>query len=255
MKKILLIVCLTIGLHYIVKAQSKIKDGSVPGSSIPNADAILELESSNKGFLLPRVALTATTSATPTTSHVAGITVYNTATAGSGSTAVQPGYYYNDGTQWIRLAGAESYKEPWKEQGSDNLAETNTQNIYQMGKVAIGANLGNSTLSVTGSFSLPIKQITADYTVTENDYTLVCRHTAAITVSLPDPATCSGRIYCIINNGSDKVTTNYAFEVSTNTTQSFIPKSGMGISVSYPNFGQKYTLQSDGTQWVLISLG
>lgn len=31
------------------------------------------------------------------------MTVYNTATAGSGATAVKPGYYYNDGTRWVKL--------------------------------------------------------------------------------------------------------------------------------------------------------
>jgi hypothetical protein len=38
------------------------------------------------------------------TAHVAGMHVYNTNTAGSGTTAVSPGVYYNDGTQWRRVA-------------------------------------------------------------------------------------------------------------------------------------------------------
>lgn len=45
-----------------VMAQSKIKDGTISGtSSLPRAGAILELESSNKGAMMPRVSLTATT--------------------------------------------------------------------------------------------------------------------------------------------------------------------------------------------------
>ncbi|MBP1676658.1 MAG: hypothetical protein H6Q20_1217 [Bacteroidetes bacterium] len=77
--------------------QAQVKVGDNPTSK--NADAMLEIESTNKGLLLPRVALTATTSAAPLSTHVAGMAVYNTATAGD----VTPGYYYNDGTKWVKM--------------------------------------------------------------------------------------------------------------------------------------------------------
>ena len=74
------------------------------GTSSPNASAKLDVSDANRGFLPPRVALTATNNvSTPVASPVAGLMVYNTATAGSGGTAVSPGYYYCDGTQWIRM--------------------------------------------------------------------------------------------------------------------------------------------------------
>ncbi len=86
-------------------AQTKIKDGSVAGSSsLPDNNAVLELESTQKGFLLPRVPLQATNVATPLTTHIAGMTVYNTATAGTAPFGVSPGWYYNDGSRWVRLA-------------------------------------------------------------------------------------------------------------------------------------------------------
>lgn len=53
------------------------------GTSTPDASAKLDITSTNKGFLPPRVALTATNSASPITSPAAGLLVYNTATAGS----------------------------------------------------------------------------------------------------------------------------------------------------------------------------
>ncbi len=71
------------------------------GATTPNADAILDVTSTTAGLLLPRLALTATTSPAPLTADVAGMTVYNTATAGD----VTPGFYYNDGTDWVRLGG------------------------------------------------------------------------------------------------------------------------------------------------------
>jgi hypothetical protein len=88
----------------LASAQTKIKDGTVVGSSAqPQANSILELESTNKGLLLPRLQLISTTNFSPLTAHVAGMTVYNTNTSGSGVTAVSPGFYYNDGTKWVRV--------------------------------------------------------------------------------------------------------------------------------------------------------
>jgi hypothetical protein len=73
------------------------------GTVTPNINAQLEISSTNKGLLLPRVALSATNNASPLSAHVIGMVVYNTATAGSGSTAVSPGFYTNDGAKWARM--------------------------------------------------------------------------------------------------------------------------------------------------------
>ena len=70
------------------------------GTRTPHPDAMLELAATNKGILLPRVALVSSTAVAPLTAHVAGMSVYNTATAGD----VTPGYYYNDGSKWVKLA-------------------------------------------------------------------------------------------------------------------------------------------------------
>src|SRR5689334_16542361 len=89
-----------IGLMLSFCAGAQVKLGDNPTNINPNS--ILEMESSNKGMLLPRISLTATSNAAPLSGFVAGMTVYNTANAGSGATAVTPGIYYCDGTQWIR---------------------------------------------------------------------------------------------------------------------------------------------------------
>lgn len=73
------------------------------GISLPNANSILDVTSTNKGILLPRLALVSTNNASPLSAHVAGMTVYNTATNISvPASPVYPGEYYNDGTQWLR---------------------------------------------------------------------------------------------------------------------------------------------------------
>jgi hypothetical protein len=68
------------------------------GTTTPDSSAQLEVKSSNKGFLPPRVALTATNSAGPISGPATGLLVYNTATAGTSPNNVVPGYYFNSGT-------------------------------------------------------------------------------------------------------------------------------------------------------------
>jgi len=63
----------------------------------PNADAGLDIDFANKGLLIPRVALTGTTNASPMSAHVAGMMVYNTATTAD----VTPGFYFDNGTKWV----------------------------------------------------------------------------------------------------------------------------------------------------------
>jgi hypothetical protein len=78
------------------------------GTTMPNASAKLEIAATDKGFLPPRVALTATNVFTPitgTAASAAGLLIYNTATAGSAPNNVVPGYYYWNGSAWVQIAG------------------------------------------------------------------------------------------------------------------------------------------------------
>lgn len=65
-----------------------------------NASALLDMDASNMGLLIPRVALTITSSNAPIGAGVAtSLLVYNTATVND----VTPGFYYWNGS-WIRLS-------------------------------------------------------------------------------------------------------------------------------------------------------
>lgn len=75
------------------------------GTSTPHASAKLDVYATNKGFLPPRIALTATNAANPVTSPATGLLVFNTETAGTAPNNVTPGYYYWDGSLWVRLNG------------------------------------------------------------------------------------------------------------------------------------------------------
>ncbi|WP_091489989.1 hypothetical protein [Flavobacterium phragmitis] len=92
----------------------------------PNANAVLDLNrtdgTSEKGLLLPKVALKATDNFAPMAAHVAGMKVYNTATDGSGETAVTPGEYNNDGTKWIRVVSKDETSDGWALGGNTNGA-------------------------------------------------------------------------------------------------------------------------------------
>jgi hypothetical protein len=68
------------------------------GTAAPNTNAALDVNSTSKGLLLPRVTLSATNNAS-LSAHVAGMEVYNTATNTSTTgQEVYPGKYVNDGT-------------------------------------------------------------------------------------------------------------------------------------------------------------
>jgi hypothetical protein len=72
----------------------------------PNASAMLDISATNKGLLIPRVALTAANSNLPVGATITtSLMVYNTATNGAGVNAVSPGYYYWNGTRWVSMSG------------------------------------------------------------------------------------------------------------------------------------------------------
>ena len=72
------------------------------GTNNVDPSAKFQIETNNKGFLQPRIALTGTTDVVTIANPATGLMVYNTATAGSGATAITPGVHYFDGTKWVR---------------------------------------------------------------------------------------------------------------------------------------------------------
>ena len=74
----------------------------------PNASAMLDVSTNNKGILIPQVSLTSTTDATTITSPATSLLLFNTNAGITGSGAAGVGYYYNSGTSgspvWVKLA-------------------------------------------------------------------------------------------------------------------------------------------------------
>lgn len=97
--RLLLLVC----CFASTKAGAQVKIGDNP--AIINPNSVLELGSTSKGLLLPRLNLVATNDPAPMNAFVQGMFIYNLSTNGTGNTAVSPGLYYCDGSQWVK-AGA-----------------------------------------------------------------------------------------------------------------------------------------------------
>jgi len=113
-------------------------DGSAPDNS-----AMLDVSSNDKGFLPPRIALTATNSASPVTSPAVGLLVYNTATAGSAPNNVAPGFYYWNGTAWISLITSVTGTAPINVDGNASSS------VVSLGIVGVAnGGTGTSTLTV-----------------------------------------------------------------------------------------------------------
>lgn len=136
------------------------------GTSTPNASAKLEVNDPNRGTLINRVSLVAVTNGiTPVNAPATGLLVYNTnatVTGGSGT-----GFYYWDGTIWVRLSTGAS--DDWTTTGNAGTNPTTnfvgttdaqdfvvrTNNTEKMrvesgGDVGIGTNNPNHTLHVLG---------------------------------------------------------------------------------------------------------
>ncbi|UUV22322.1 SlyX family protein [Paenimyroides aestuarii] len=131
--------------------------------TIINPSAVIEVESANKGFLAPRVALTNTNNFSPITGlaaadqHTANsLLVYNTATAGD----VTPGYYYWQKPtvaapgKWVRLIDAPA---DVRRIGTNHISEdagvgSNGSTIPGNANVAIGPGAMNSVSVGTHPF-------------------------------------------------------------------------------------------------------
>ena len=95
-------------IAFVVLLVSTVQAQTGIGTTAPNASAKLEVAATDKGFLPPRVALTASNAFSPivgTAANATGLLVYNTASAGATPNNVVPGYYYWNGTAWIQISG------------------------------------------------------------------------------------------------------------------------------------------------------
>lgn len=242
MKKIFLATIVLIGFSIIVNAQVKV--GNNPTTITPSA--VLDVESTNKGVIFPRVPLTSATDVTTIASPATGLLVYNTGTGGLSPA----GYYFWNGSKWVNLLASGS--------GSGGSGEAQYVNFR----------------IVTGTYSP-----STPATVNSSDYLLLLRYDGASTGStlnvsnttpflnpnatliLPDPATCPGRVLRLVNDShrivsvtGTNVYTNYpmyGYDASYQYTQA---PSGLFYSVSTGGNGAQWVIFSDGVRWISLNV-
>ena len=148
----------------------------------------LDITSANDGLLIPRVALTTTTSALPLTAPTTSELVYNTVTTGD----VTPGFYYWNGTAWISLStGVET--DPQVSSATINkIPKWNGTTLVDGNVTDDGANVGIGVAAPAGAL---------DITSTTNGLLIprvALTNTTTVTV---DTGTASELVYNTSNSG------------------------------------------------------
>ncbi len=83
------------------------------GTTTPNPSSILDVTATDKGVLVPRVAIANLNTAAPVTAPIESLLVYNT------TIATGVGFHYWDGAKWTPLAGAAGLDTDWTIVGND----------------------------------------------------------------------------------------------------------------------------------------
>ena len=104
MRKIIIVTTLILSFFSVIKLSAQgVKIAPVAGA--PVGSAMLEVESTNKGLLIPRLSLSARNVAAPVVAPDNSLLVFNTNTAGTIPFDVSPGFYYWNSalSEWVRV--------------------------------------------------------------------------------------------------------------------------------------------------------
>ena len=178
MKKITLMAAL-LGATYFAQGQVGI------GTPEPVTSSYLDVTATDKGILIPRVALRMTTEFSPITGEEAeSLLVYNTATQND----VTPGFYYWYDNAWMRIVNASDI-------AALDQNTTNTSLTVDDGKLVL-------TDSDNNTVEIPLADINIPTTlVPGTDGTYVFTNEAGDTVTIDIPADVINNFEEIINNG------------------------------------------------------
>ena len=198
MKKLILTIALGIFSFLQLQAQNGVAI-STSSSATPDASAILDVQSTSQGMLIPRVDITDLATAAPVSSPATSLMVYNT------NTTTGPGFFYWDGSAWVVTTGAKKLNDL-----SDVKVVTGTVTSYYFGL--------NSPTSATGESNVGI----GDYAL--NDATSAKQNMAIGNFSLDALTTGSYNMafgYSSgehLKTGDHNIIVGLGIDVSTNST-------------------------------------
>ena len=119
MKKIILAIILCV-ISISVLSQNV---GINSTGAAPKASAILDVDATNKGLLVPRISLLTTTDIATIASPATSLLVYNTNATISGVGANGVGFYYFDGLRWIKLLPFNNNSAGWLTTGNSGTVD------------------------------------------------------------------------------------------------------------------------------------
>jgi hypothetical protein len=215
-----LIITVLSGFLVSLSAQVKITDGAV---LTLDANSLLELESTNKGFLIPRMAINNLNLPAPLTAPVpAGMLVY------SSGGAVNDGFYFWDGTSWkkfvqstvqISEGGTGSTTKVWVDLSSDQTAAgAKTWSSLATFNAGLTSTGGVVNLNNSSNFATNINTGTSTGTITLGG-------TAAQTISVGNGAGIK-----TVNLGSNNSTSNTTLLSGTGGTLSLNASGGGAVT-------------------------
>ncbi len=200
----------------------------------PDASAILDMVATNRGALIPRVALTATNAVGPIAAPADALLIYNTATAGVFPNDVSPGfYYYNTATtSWLRFFGTGIGNHFWDllKGPATNLSLAHGANTtaftFNSVTTATALGLSSSSLATGTLFSLS----TSNAASTGNALLISSNSTGALANGIVrfnytaahtnnglqlDDATATGKAFALNTNS---ITSGKAFSIASSAT-------------------------------------
>ena len=152
------------------------------GTRNPDASAMFQVESNDKGVLIPKVALTSASDIATVTSPANGLLIFNTSTTSSSNDSLSPGFYFYNGFEWKRLLNSGDELVTTYNAGkglelngtsfsinSNVVTNTYTGDIDVTGTITATAFVGDGS-GLTG-IEIPKAIFTGNATLTSNIYT------------------------------------------------------------------------------------
>lgn len=241
------------------------------GTQFPDESSILDIESKNKGILIPRVttserdlivspanALLIFNTTIQTIQVNIGtkinpnwVSIGNNQNSSSGNTTLNSGKIFignsNNIAQEVPVSG---------EATITNLGVMSLNNSAVISKTLIGYTIDSGPINASNTILQAIQKLegnqkrkefitlTEDYTVLLSDYTLLCdNELKSFTIYLPDVASCAGKIYSItkIDESFNELTISPPIQLSKLN------------SISKLNYSKFFKIQSDGLVWQIIN--